>query len=343
MSELQPIKPKNFWERPEGVTGGLFMAAILLGGGYLLYQALPTLIALAQNTLYLAGLLAALAAVVYMVLDPKMRNLIWYMYKSVMRWFTGMFVQIDPIGILKSYIDDLKDSLGKMNTQISSLKGQMYKLGEMIKQNQRNIQNNLNMAGKAKETGKEALMVLQARKAGRLQDSNVKLEDLYKRMEVLYRVLTKMYENSEIMLEDLSDQVVVKEQEYKAIKASHSAIRSAQAILSGNSDKKYMYDMALEAMAEDVGQKVGEMERFMDMSKNFMDGIDLQNGVFEEEGLAMLEKWEKEGVSVLLGGEKNKIIAKSNNPSDVLDLNAPAHIPAKAERGGNQYDTFFEQ
>ena len=343
MSELQPIKPKNFWERPEGVTGGLFMAAILLGGGYLLYQALPTLIALAQNTLYLAGLLAALAAVIYMVLDPKMRNLIWYMYKSIMRWFTGMFVQIDPIGILKSYIDDLKDSLGKMNSQISSLKGQMYKLGEMIKQNQRNIQNNLNMAGKAKETGKEALMVLQARKAGRLQDSNVKLEDLYKRMEVLYRVLTKMYENSEIMLEDLSDQVVVKEQEYKAIKASHSAIRSAQAILSGNSDKKYMYDMALEAMAEDVGQKVGEMERFMDMSKNFMDGIDLQNGVFEEEGLAMLEKWEKEGVSVLLGGEKNKIIAKSNNPSDVLDLNAPAHIPAKAERGGNQYDTFFEQ
>jgi len=343
MSDLQPIKPKIFWERPEGVTGGLFMAALLLGGGYLLYQALPTLIALAQNTLYLAGLLAALAAVVYLVLDPKMRNLIWYMYKSIMRWFTGMFVQIDPIGILKSYIDDLKDSLGKMNTQISSLKGQMYKLGEMIKQNQRNIQNNLNMAGKARETGKESLMVLQARKAGRLQDSNVKLEDLYKRMEVLYRVLTKMYENSEIMLEDLSDQVVVKEQEYKAIKASHSAIRSAQAILSGNSDKKYMYDMALEAMAEDVGQKVGEMERFMDMSKNFMDGIDLQNGVFEEEGLAMLEKWEKEGVSALLGGEKNKIIAKSNNPSDVLDLNAPVHAPAKAERGGNQYDTFFEQ
>ena len=265
------------------------------------------------------------------------------MYKSVMRWITGIFLQIDPIGILKSYIDDLKDNLGKMNSQISSLKGQMYKLSEMIKQNQRNIQNNLGLASKAKETGKEAIMVLQARKAGRLQESNMKLEDLYKRMEVLYRVLTKMYENSEIMLEDLSDQVVVKEQEYKAIKASHSAIRSAQAILSGNSDKKYMYDMALEAMAEDVGQKVGEMERFMDMSKNFMDGIDLQNGVFEEEGLAMLEKWEKEGVSFLLGGDKNKLIAKANNPSEVLDLNAPVQAPAKSERGGNQYDTFFEQ
>lgn len=341
-TELQPIKPKGFWNRPEGLTGGLFMAAILLGGGYLFYKALPTLINLAQNTLYLAGLLAALAGVVYMVLDPKMRNLVWYMYKSVMRWITGLFVQLDPIGILKSYIEDLKNNLGSMNEQISKLKGQMYKLSEMIRQNQREIQTNLGIASKAKETGKDAIMVLKARKAGRLQESNMKLDDLYKRMEVLYRVLTKMYETSEIMLEDLQDQVVVKEQEYKAIKASHSAIRSAMSILSGNNDKKYMYDMALEAMAEDVGQKVGEMERFMDMSKGFMDSIDLQNGVFEEEGLQMLEKWEKEGVSFLLGKEKSSIISKAENPKEILDLNTPIKIPSKETRGGNQYDSFFD-
>jgi phage shock protein A len=342
MTEFQAPKPKSFWERPEGTTGTIFMAALLLGGGYLLYQALPTLIALASNTLYLAGILAALAAVIYVVLDPKARNLVWYMYKSIMRWITGLFVQIDPIGILKNYIEDLRDNLGKMNGQISNLKGQMYKLGEMIRQNQRDIKANLGLASKAKETGRESIMVLKARKAGRLQDSNVKLEDLYKRMEVLYRVLTKMYENSEIMLEDLQDQIVVKEQEYKAIKASHSAMRSAQSILTGNSDKRYMYDMALEAMAEDVGAKVGEMERFMDMSKNFMESIDLQNGVFEEEGIEMLNKWEKEGVSFLLGGDKDRIIAKANNNSDVLDLNEPLKVPSKTERGGNQYDTFFD-
>jgi len=308
----------------------------------LLYQALPTLIALASNTLYLGLILAALAGLIYVVLDPKMRNLIWYMYKSIMRSITGWFVQIDPIGILKSYIDDLRDNLGKMNKQISSLKGQMYKLSELINTNQREIKNSLGMASKAKETGKESIMVLKARKAGRLQESNMKLEDLYKRMEVLYRVLTKMYENSEIMLEDLQDQVVVKEQEYKAIKASHSAIRSAMSVLSGNPDQKYMYDMALEAMAEDVGQKVGEMERFMDMSKNIMDSIDLQNGVFEEEGINMLEQWEKEGVSKLLGSDKDRLVAQANSSNDVLDLNAAPNIPSKTARGGNQYDAFFD-
>jgi phage shock protein A len=342
MADLQPIKQKSFWERPEGIPGGLFLVGGVLAGGYALYKALPFLISLTTNALHLAGLLAVLGALIYVVLDPKMRNLIWYMYKSVMRSITGMFVQIDPIGILKSYIEDLRDNLGKMNTQISKLKGQMYQLQQLMDQNARDIKNNIGLASKAKETGKDAVMVLKARKAGRLQESNMKYEDLYKRMEVLYRVLTKMYSNSEIMLEDLQDQINVKEQEYKAIKTSHSAIQSAMNILSGNNDKKYMYDMALEAMADDIGQKVGEMERFMDVSKNFMEGIDLQNGVFEDEGMQMLEKWEKEGVSFILGKEKSNIIAKAENASDVLDINASMPTPSKLERGGNQYDNFFQ-
>jgi phage shock protein A len=338
-TDFQPVKPKSFWQRPEGVTGGLFLVAGIAAAAYYL---LPILSKIVWEGVNLAIGLGVLGGLVYIILDPKVRNLVWYMYKSLMRWITGIFVQIDPIGILKSYIDDLKSSLGKMSTQIANLKGQMYKLSEMIKQNQRDIQNNLGLASKAKEVGRDSIMVLKARKAGRLQESNMKLDDLYKRMEVLYRVLVKMYENSEIMLEDLKDQVSVKEQEYKAIKASHSAMRSAQAILSGNSDKKYMYDMALEAMANDVGQKVGEMERFMDMSRNVMDSIDLQNGVFEEEGLELLEKWEKEGVSMLLGGEKQSIINQSKNTAGALDLNAPLKTPGKAERGGNQYDSLFD-
>lgn len=338
-TDFQPVKPKSFWQRPEGVTGGLFLVAGITAAAYYL---LPILTKIVWEGVNLAIGLGVLGGLVYILLDPKVRNLVWYMYKSIMRWITGIFVQIDPIGILKSYIDDLKSSLGKMSTQIANLKGQMYKLSEMIKQNQRDIQNNLGLASKAKEVGRDSIMVLKARKAGRLQESNMKLDDLYKRMEVLYRVLVKMYENSEIMLEDLKDQVSVKEQEYKAIKASHSAMRSAQAILSGNSDKKYMYDMALEAMANDVGQKVGEMERFMDMSRNVMDSIDLQNGVFEEEGLELLEKWEKEGVSMLLGGEKQSIINQSKNAASTLDLNAPIQVPGKAERGGNQYDSLFD-
>ncbi|MBP6183364.1 MAG: hypothetical protein KA479_00385 [Saprospiraceae bacterium] len=341
---MESFKPKSFWQRPEGVTGALFLGGLLLGGGYLLFKFLPAIIALTSNLLYLGVILMALAALIYVVLDPKTRNLVWYMYKSVMRWLTGIFVQIDPIGILKSYVEDLKNNLGKMNKQITLLRGQMHKLKEIILNNQRDIQSNLRMASKAKETDMQAMVVLKSRKAGRLKESNVKLEDLYRKMEILYRVLGKMYENSEILLEDITDQVKVKEQERKAIHASHSAMKSAMNIISGNSDQRYMFDMALEAIADDVSQKVGEMERFMEMSSNFMDSVDLQNGVFEEEGLAMLEKWEKEGVSMLLGNEKETLLLKAANESDVLDLNAPIAKPMERSHAArdNQYDSFFE-
>lgn len=343
MTNTDSFKPKSFWQRPEGVTGALFLGGLILGGGYLLFTYLPAIIAMTQNVLYLGILLMVLAAIIYMVLDPKMRNLIWYMYKSVMRWVTGIFVQIDPIGILKSYVEDLKDNLGEMNKQITKLRGQMHKLKELILNNQRDIQTNLQMASRAKDSNMSSMVVLKSRKAGRLKESNMKLEDLYRKMEILYRVLTKMYENSEILLEDIQDQVQVKEQERKAIRASHSAMKSAMNIISGNNDQRYMFDMALEAIADDVSQKVGEMERFMEMSSNFMDSVDLQNGVFEEEGLAMLEKWEKEGVSMILGNEKETLLLKASNDKDVLDLDAPIARPEpRSEARGNQYDTFFE-
>jgi hypothetical protein len=113
-------------------------------------------------------------------------------------------------------------------------------------------------------------------------------------------------------------------------------------IISGDKDKRAMFDMALEAIADDVANKVGEMERFMDLSENFMRSVDLQNGVFEEEGLKMLEMWEKEGVSSILGAEKQTLLDQAEDESNVLDLNAPIKRPEPVEQRRNQYDTFFE-
>jgi len=332
------FNPKSFWEKPEGKTGMLFLGVGGAAALYFLYKVLPYLISIAENTLYLGVLLATIGAVLYMAFDPKVRTLISYMYKSMMRWITGMFIQIDPIGILKSYVQDLKDNLRKMNKQIAGLKGQMRKLKTIMDENNANINNNLKLAKQAKKSDKKAIMILKSRKAGRLQESNLKLSDLYKKMEILYRVLFKMYENSAILIEDVEDQVVVKEQERKAILASHSAMKSAMNIINGNADKKEMFDRALEHIADDVSMKIGEMERFMEMSANFMDSVDLQNGVFEEEGLELLEKWEKEGVSLILGDEKDLLLHKANNSQEEIDLDA--NFQTKNNQS-NQYTELF--
>ena len=335
-------KSRSFWTKPEGITGALVLGGLVIGGGFLLTSILPALVALTSNVLALAGMLLVIGVLIYMVLDPKVRGLASYMYKSVMRWITGLFIQLDPIGILKGYVEDLKDNLRKMNRQVSKLRGQMHKLKELIHNNRKEIKSNIELASRARETNKQNVMILKSRKAGRLKESNLKLEDLYKKMEILYRVLTKMYENSEILVEDIQDQVKVKDQERKAIHASHSAMRSAMSVINGDKDKRAMFDEALEAVADDVSNKVGEMERFMELSENFMESIDLQNGVFEEEGLKMLEKWENEGMSLILGEEKPNLIEKANNDSDILDLSEPVRRPEKVVNRNNQYDTFFD-
>jgi phage shock protein A len=341
MSDLQPINTekfdkKSFWKRPEGVTGAIFLIALLAGGGYLLYMALPFLINLTTNILYLSLMLLVLAAVIYMVLDPKMRNLVWYMYKSVMRSVTGIFVNIDPIGILKSYVDDLKDNLQKMSKQIGNLRGQMRKLKTLMDDNEKEIHDQLALAAQAKKQENNQQLVLATRKAARLKESNGKYNTLHQKMEMMYRILTKMYQNSEILLEDTKDQVALKEQERKAIRASHSAMKSAMSVISGDPDKRAMFDSAMEAIADDVANKVGEMERFMELSANFMDSVDLRNGVFEEQGLKMLEQWEQESTLLLMGESKG---------SDTLNLDSPRATPEKQEgkKGGdNSYENLFD-
>ncbi|NOT36168.1 MAG: hypothetical protein HOP11_02190 [Saprospiraceae bacterium] len=324
-------KSKNFWSRPEGVTGTIVLGGLLIGAGALVYKFLPVLIGLASNLIYLSGMLLVLGAIIYMVLDPRMRNLIGYMYKSIMRWITGIFVNIDPIGILKSYIESLQSNLSKMSEQIGVLKGQIRKLQTNVNDNTKEIENNLRMAEVAKRQGQESQMVLATRKAARLQETNEKYNHLLSKMDILSKVLSKMYQNSEILLEDTKDQVKLKEEERKAIRASHSAMKSAMNVISGNADQRLIFDQALEHIADDVASKVGEMERFMELSENFMSSVDLQNGVFEEEGLKMLQNYEEKSKLLLMGGK-----------TDNFNLASPAPQRDELKGGSANFEDFLK-
>jgi len=326
---------KSFWSKPEGVTGAVFLLAFLALAGYGIATNIDVIIGFFTGTISLVATLAVLGAVIYMILDPKMRNLIWYMYKSVMRKVTGVFVNIDPIGILESYVDDLKSNLRKMSEQIGVLKGQMRKLKTIMDSNTKEIDTNMKLASKAREKGMEKQMILSSRKAARLKEVNAKYDKLHNRMQILYRILSKMYQNSEILIEDTADNVALKKQERKAIRGSHSAMKSAMSVISGDPDKRAMFNMAMERVADDVADKVGEMERFMEMSSGFMDSIDLQNGVFEEEGIKMLEEYEKRSNILLMGDGTN---------TENLDLNIEVARPEsrQEDESSNDYKNLFE-
>jgi len=307
VDDLTKQKVKSFWKRPEGVTGAIFLIGLLVVMGIFSVQIIAFIKGLFLSLFTTVAFFVVVGIIIYVILDPKFRTLVWYMYKSFMRWFTGMFVQIDPIGILKSYIEYLYNNLKAMNEQIAKLKGQMSKMSRLIEDNKREMEENLKMAEQAKKKGNMELVTINTRQYGRLKETNNRYMALLTKIDLLYKVLSKIHKNSGYLIKDTENEVRMREQERIAIRAGHSAMKSAMNIISGDPDRKMMFDMATELVVEDVHNKIGEMERFIEVSGSFIDSIDLQNGVYEQAGLDLLEKMEKEGMSFLLGDKVSDV------------------------------------
>lgn len=282
---------KSFWQKPEGIPGAIVLIAIIGGLGYLLMQALPSLIQLAENIWYLAAMSAGLFVVGYMLLDKRVRTLIWYFYKSMIRKATGVFIQLDPIAIIEGFLEDLRDKMVTMEQQIGSLKGQIRKIKNKIKTKEDKAKKYYMLAQQAGKQGDNAQKRLNARKGKREEDAAKKFEVLKTKTEKLYAVLDKMKRYSAIMVDDISHEVEMKKEEREVIRTSHGVMKSAVNIINGNSDKKVIFDQAMEYIVEDIGMRIGEMERFMDVSSDFMTNMDLENAMYEEQGLKALDDW----------------------------------------------------
>ncbi len=326
-------KLKSFWKRPEGKLGAFFLIALVVV--LVLYSGpiLAFITGLLQSLITTIALFVVVGILLYVILDKRFRNLIWYMYKSFMRWVTGLFVQIDPIRILETYIEYLYKNLREMNVHIGKLKGQIAKLKSVIEKNKREMAQSLKMAEQAKKKGKMELVAVNTRQYGRLKESNDRYGNLLGKMELLYKVLSKIHTNSGYLIKDTENEVRMRKQEFKAIRAGHSAMKRAMSIIQGDPDKKMMFDMATEALVEDVHNKIGEMERFIELSGSFIDSIDLQNGVYEQEGLELLEKMEKDGVSFLLG----------EPPKDIPGLEEDQEVEVTKDVGNiSDYSNLFD-
>jgi len=309
------FKSKSFWERPEGFTGILFGVGALFG----LWLLSPVIIAAFHS----AVLLGLLAAAVYVLLDPKFRNLFSYGYKLLMKGLTSLLITINPIGILEEFISRLEKKMEKTNELLEKLWGQISKLRMKIEQRKREATRALQLSSKAKQENKTSQVLLNAKKAGRLVKSSRSLEEVLSKAEVMYRVLKKMGETCSFMIEDTKSEVETAKDDYNITNESHKTMTQIKRIMTGDADKE-MYDPTMEYVLNTTAQKVGEMEHFMEIAQQFTEKSDLENGLYEEEALKMLEEWEKRGDSVLLGTEKAQLISAAYDPNNILDQSVPA-------------------
>jgi len=304
---LTPVTPnslgenlKSFWSRPEGKTGMVF--AVLLAGAviYGWGMIVPFIVSMLADTLHMIFLAVILAAVLFVLFSSRTHLLL----RLLMRWITGLIINIDPIGILKDHLEQMRKRREVMAQQISNVSGQLQYLKNIIDKNHQLANENMRLAAHAKkiatstaDQNEQLRMALQmkakANQAGRLEKSNLSYQQLLGKLQNIYDLLSKWAVHIDFYIEDTDNDVRQAEIEYKTINAAFRAYRTALAVIKGNGDERELYNTTMEKLAEEAGRKLGEMEDFQRLAQNFMDTIDLENGAVETEALQKLDSYEQ--------------------------------------------------
>lgn len=323
------FKPKSFWERPEGTTGmaaiGLGILGIFLAGDFLiaLFGKAITMLGQAITITILGSILFGL---IMILSNKKFQTLVSYGFKSVMRKITGAFVEIDPIGIMKSYIEDLRGKRSTMEESIGKLRGQIAVCEKQVNANDIEYERQMATVKVARDQNKQSALTVASRQAGRLEKLNKEsLKPLLLQMQVHLKALMKYYEVTGTVIDDLGNEVKAQEMQRRMIQESHSAMSTAKKILMGGTDQRELFDQAMEYVVNDYGMKMGEIENFIENSKGFVEGLDLQNGVYEADALKKLQEWENKADSILLGNSKAQMLEQTINASYINNgIGAPA-------------------
>lgn len=307
MSELNPT-PKSGWVRPENYVQLGVLAALGVLGFHFLDVILPVVDRVLENVLYTAVLGVGITAVGAVLVSKDFHKLLWSFYKSGIRWATNFVIRIDPIGILKDYRDQVRGNLKEMSKSEAELAKEEQSLQSLIDSNTSEYEHNMKMVSSAKKQlaggnkSMKSTMVLSARQAGRLEESNMTFQGLLNKIKTYRALAARMREAAEFMAEDIDQTIVVEEKKRNTVRSAYKSMVNARKVLQGDAQRE-LYDMALENLANDYFSKIGELEQFMEESKDFLNGMDLQNGVYEEDALSKLDEWEKKTDGIMSVGK----------------------------------------
>lgn len=333
---------KSFWQRTEGKVGKVIAAIGVVMVGLFLWSYHAQLVAMLYDTTKAVILLAVLGAILAVATSQEFRNAAGILFKVCMYKLTDWAVGIDPIATMRRYVEQLQKALAQMEEQIEMLAGQIRTLKEKIRRNVGQIQIALKTASEVRrqmgavrpdETLKARQMrmaaILNQNAAVRKDRSNKTYEDLLADAQKLYDRVVQMRDGSMLLMEDMKGEVEELTERRKMTRSVMSILRSAMKIKGQTADKA-LYDRATEMLQEQYGQMVGAVENFANLNADFLAHSDIQNGIYEEEALKMLERMEAEH-----GGGLDSVINREPGIRASGQSAAPAQAAPK-----RKYDLF---
>jgi hypothetical protein len=315
----------------KGGTLGMVLLAI---GVIFFIVKIPVIIAFVDSLFHLAITLIALAFIIWVLTDKKIRNVVGLVYIIGIQKLIMFFIKIDPVSILEDTIKKMYRKIANVEDKMGKLNGIRLDLKTKIKKKKTELKDCLDRLTIAQRDGKQDEMVLEDRQSVRLKNLTQEYIDLSSSTEIWYNALDKIAKEAKVTVQDAENEVSAQKERYELVKTEHNAFKSAMSILEGDPDQLANYNMAYQAINDDIMVKIGEMDRVINSTGGVIDKIDMNKEVYAIKSNELSKKYQELGIDALFTKFEelpSKKASKVLLPTPVEDATIISSTPSKTK------------
>ena len=290
------------WEKPGGTTGMIVLGVVVGAIAINITPIMNFIAAACASTLSAIGMAAALFLVLYCLFDPRIRNIGSTIYFMIMRKIEGLLVDYDPISIVKRKIMQMNNKIQEITDNMGKLRGLIDKSEKRIQDKKKQCDHDFQLLNKYKETGKAQDAAVYERQVARLTEVIKNSEVRLIQSKQWYEIMGKLKHQAELTVLDATNEVNERVEEWEMIKAQHKAFTSIVGIINGKDDQFSLFTRAMDHMADDISQKLGEMSFIIEETGGLMSKIDMDNLVMSDKANALLAQYNSGGLDAVLLG-----------------------------------------
>ena len=290
------------WEKPGGTTGMIVLGVVVGAIAINITPIMNFIAAACASTLSAIGMAAALFLVLYCLFDPRIRNIGSTIYFMIMRKIEGLLVDYDPISIVKRKIMQMNNKIQEITDNMGKLRGLIDKSEKRIQDKKKQCEHDFQLLNKYKEAGKAQDAAVYERQVTRLTEVIKNTEARLIQSKQWYEIMGKLKHQAELTVLDATNEVNERVEEWEMIKAQHKAFTSIVGIINGKDDQFSLFTRAMDHMADDISQKLGEMSFIIEETGGLMSKIDMDNLVMSDKANALLAQYNSGGLDAVLLG-----------------------------------------
>lgn len=329
------------WEKPGGTTGMIVLGVVVGAIAINITPIMNFIAAACASTLSAIGMAAALFLVLYCLFDPRIRNIGSTIYFMIMRKIEGLLVDYDPISIVKRKIMQMNNKIQEITDNMGKLRGLIDKSEKRIQDKKKQCDHDFQLLNKYKETGKAQDAAVYERQVTRLTEVIKNSEARLIQSKQWYEIMGKLKHQAELTVLDATNEVNERVEEWEMIKAQHKAFTSIVGIINGKDDQFSLFTRAMDHMADDISQKLGEMSFIIEETGGLMSKIDMDNLVMSDKANALLAQYNSGGLdAVLLGSFAKQPI--EHIPAENVEYKEVDYVKANTKSIDNNQKTLSQ-